>query len=65
MIQRSRESAAGSLDEVVCFCKGKVCQFTNENCTLFKTEQNDITNEKWFILAFGEQCLFAVVIDGG
>src|SRR5947209_8052775 len=28
------------------FCKRKVDQFTNENCTIFRTEQNDITNEK-------------------
>jgi len=31
-----------------------VCQFTDENCTIFKTEQNDITNEKGIILTFGE-----------
>jgi hypothetical protein len=26
-----------------------VHHFTNENCTTFKTEQNDITNEKWLM----------------
>jgi hypothetical protein len=30
----------------IVFCKGNVNQFTNENYTIFKTEQNDITNEK-------------------
>jgi hypothetical protein len=33
-------------ERIVVFCKRKVDQFTNENCTIFKTEQNDITNEK-------------------
>ena len=28
------------------FCKRKVDQFTNEKCTIYRTEQNDITNEK-------------------